>query len=242
MEDPAASPTTPSETEPLLPSPPVVFNETEITEYTEDNEEQEDSDAYIPYTEVIPIYEHESDEVGIVLEEISCFRSETVYLLAYNMFALIGSGLMYINNVGALGTSRLLNVVISLLPEDMDAHNPLVQQLQKRHVALISMLSFLARIVIGFSADICLNSFRIPKTLWALVGAGLVTAGFGSSLYVTHADQLTWVTCLISIGYGTIWTSMPILVGEYFGLKNFAKNWCEPSGLILGAGWRSCRR
>lgn len=42
----------------------------------------------------------------ILLEEISCFASKDAYLLAFNMFTLVGSGLMYTNNIGAICTAN----------------------------------------------------------------------------------------------------------------------------------------
>jgi hypothetical protein len=92
--------------------------EHEIAEYTEDQEEQErlgignDFSAQIEIERQLsvdmahPVDIAHEPSVGIMLEEISCFRSIDAYILALNMFVLVGAGLMYINNVGNIGISN----------------------------------------------------------------------------------------------------------------------------------------
>jgi hypothetical protein len=90
--------------------------EHQISEYAEEQEEQErlgfrpefsrssiDIERQLSNDLAHPVDIPNDDSVGIVLEEISCFRSIDSYILAFNMFVLVGSGLMYINNVGSIG-------------------------------------------------------------------------------------------------------------------------------------------
>jgi hypothetical protein len=89
--------------------------EHQVSEYAEEQEEQErfgtdnellhhlDIERQLSVDMSHPIDNPEDDIVGIELEEISCFRSIDAYILAFNMFVLVGSGLMYINNVGSIG-------------------------------------------------------------------------------------------------------------------------------------------
>jgi hypothetical protein len=42
---------------------------------------------------------------------------------------------------------------------------------------------------------------------------------------VISLDNVIYSTILVGISYGGVFTIYPILVGEYFGLKNFASNW-----------------
>lgn len=82
------------------------FHEHEIPEYAEEEEifynahsiDREQDTFYTPVSDL-----HIPESIGITLEEISCFRSLNAYLLGYNMFAVVGVGIMYINNVGAIG-------------------------------------------------------------------------------------------------------------------------------------------
>ncbi|KAJ3259552.1 hypothetical protein HK103_002105 [Boothiomyces macroporosus] len=182
------------------------------TEYT--TEEYEQYASPVIQDELDLVHEH---SIGIELEEISCFRSMNAYFLALNMLFVVGVGLMYTNNVGA--------IVISLLPDGMTSKDPLTQALQKSHVSILSLTSFGARIATGFLADICAQRYNIQRTVWAIFSAGFMTLGCLIALYISNVDDLYAVTVLIAIAYGSTWTVIPILVGEYFGQKNFSKNW-----------------
>jgi MFS family permease len=106
----------------------------------------------------------------------------------------------------------------------MDARDPAAQQLQKSHVVLLSLLSFGSRVITGLLADFGV-SYRIPKTLWSIVGAVMMAFSFFMGFGIESLNQLYIVTVFCGIAYGTVWTVVPILVGEYFGLVSFAKNW-----------------
>ncbi|KAI8894692.1 major facilitator superfamily domain-containing protein [Globomyces pollinis-pini] len=150
-------------------------------------------------------------------DDVPCFPSIKSFLLAYNMFAIIGVGLMYINNVGI--------ILIALLPADMDSRHPNVQSMQKSHVQLLSILSFVSRVVVGILSDECASYIGLPRTFWPITGALFMIIGCGMMLYIKNSDVLYVVTGIVGWAYGTIWSSIPILVGEYFGKTNFARNW-----------------
>jgi MFS family permease len=114
----------------------------------------------------------------------------------------------------------------------MDARDPTAQQIQKSHVVLLSLLSFASRILTGLFADFG-TSYRIPKTFWAIFGAMVMALSFFVGFRLENINQLFIVTMLCGIAYGTVWTVVPILVGEYFGLVSFAKNWY----ILLIRGW-----
>ncbi|KAI8894012.1 major facilitator superfamily domain-containing protein, partial [Globomyces pollinis-pini] len=150
-------------------------------------------------------------------KETACFPSWNSVLLGYNMFAVIGVGLMHINNLGA--------VVIAILPPELTAKDSFVQAIQKSHVQTFSIHSFVSGVVLSLISDFGATSFGIVRTVWPIVAAVLMTAGCMYTLYIQHIEQLDIVTILIGWGFGAMWTAIPILVGEYFGLRNFAKNW-----------------
>ncbi len=73
--------------------------------------------------------------------------------------------------------------------------------------------------------------------------------GFLLGTHTTNMNDLYIVTMLIAISYGIIWTVVPILVGEYFGLISFAKNWyvcidigvgCRPFQLLVEPCFHMC--
>ena len=133
-------------------------------------------------------------------------------LLAISMFCVIGVGLMYINNVGA--------IVMALIPP-----TDLPMKMQSLQVGLISIGSFLGRILSGIASDLCWRVFKLNRLIWPLFAAGLVLSGCLLSMSMESIDKLTIVTALMGLGYGVMWTSLPVLVGEFFGTTKFASHW-----------------
>jgi hypothetical protein len=127
-----------------------------LTEYVEDSEFIMERSPLIP------------------IEEISCFKSKASYLLAFNMFATIGVGLMYTNNVGA--------IIHSIA--DADASLSDLANARVVHVCLLSLMNFGSRGLVGFLADFCNSSIGLPFTFWAILSNFLMGLGFYISTYV----------------------------------------------------------
>lgn len=180
-----------------------------------------------------------SSPLPIVLEDVNFFTSFDAYLLAYICFVLAGTGLMYINNVGT--------IILSLFPPNVDASDSKVQILQKHHVQLLSLGSFGARIVFGALSDVCFSVWAWKKSVWAIVCCTCMLMGVSIVAEMVPGldldlNTLYIATMLIAIAYGGTFTVLPILVGQYFGLRNFSRNWyvhlltLEFVTLYLGVG------
>ncbi|KAI8916167.1 major facilitator superfamily domain-containing protein [Gorgonomyces haynaldii] len=157
----------------------------------------------------------ETRPVGIPLEEISFSTAKEAYMIAFMIFVVAGGGLMYINNVGA--------VVLALTeggPEDAHVH-----ALQKLNVGILSLSSFLGRAGMGFLIDWTYSVFKTPYPLWGFVSCLLMLIGFMLSLLVSSVDELLIVSFVIGVSFGCIWTICPVLVGKFFGQRQFARNW-----------------
>ena len=92
-----------------LQTPSQILYEHAESEYAEEREEISQQVNLGIENEVlsaigsIAVYDTQSDELDrIELEDIKCFRSIDSYLLGTNMVIIVGVGLMYINNVGAI--------------------------------------------------------------------------------------------------------------------------------------------
>lgn len=48
---------------------------------------------------------------------------------------------------------------------------------------------------------------------------------FHLSMTISTIDELLPVTLLVGFAYGSIWTLTPVLVGLFFGHRNFEHNW-----------------
>ncbi|KAI8928842.1 major facilitator superfamily domain-containing protein [Entophlyctis helioformis] len=151
------------------------------------------------------------------IEDISCFLFMDAYLLAYSMFTVVGVGLMYINNVGA--------IILSLSPADQDASHPDVQNAQKLHVILLSLLGFASRIVVGILSDLMHRYLAVPRSAWASLSAVLMAGAAGVMAFAVNLDDVLVASLLVGMSYGAVWTITPVLIGEYFGYNKFGSNW-----------------
>ncbi|KAJ1341079.1 hypothetical protein BSLG_004320 [Batrachochytrium salamandrivorans] len=151
------------------------------------------------------------------IEDISCFSFSDAYILAAIMLILIGVCLMYYNNVGA--------VILSLSPNDQDSSHPDVHLAQRINVTLLALLSFCSRIVIGIAADHSFRKLAVPHAVWLLSAVLMATVASVVLTLSTTLQQVLAGSILFGISFGTTWTIMPVLVGEYFGFKNFGRNW-----------------
>ena len=160
---------------------------------------------------------------GIHLEEISCFTAGYTYLLALTLFVVVGAGLMYINNVAAVGKS--FNLVLALSPLEAGPHDALVNQYQKLHVGTLSLASFIGRVLTGLVSDWAHAKYHVSYPLWLVVCSGLMLVTFVVSLQVQTLNTLIYISIACGIAYGSVWTITPVLIGKFFGQRNFAKNW-----------------
>jgi hypothetical protein len=146
-------------------------------------------------------------------QEISIFRSIDAYLLGTVLLLCAGIGLMYINNCGA--------IIKSLVPNSLES-----EKYQSFHVGEVSIASFLGRLFAGALLDLLSKRIGLNLLFWPFLSAFFLLLG---SLYggwiIESITQLYIQTFLIGFGYGILWTAIPVLVGHYFGIENFAFNW-----------------
>lgn len=150
----------------------------------------------------------------------SCFIELDAYLIATIFFCITGVGLLQINNIGT---------VISMI-------DPNSQKIQNTHVKIISLCNFLGRFGTGFFVDY-LN--RIPKNSWMFLS---ITISFIGCLFGTwsNLELLYGSSVFIGVGYGIIWTIIPVIIKEFWGIERFSTHWGVVtvlpafSGLVTG--------
>ncbi|GJJ69748.1 hypothetical protein EMPS_02096 [Entomortierella parvispora] len=158
------------------------------------------------------------------------FRTTHVaQMLLLSVLFLSGPSLMYVTNAG--------NIIRSIYRDHMDdpsvppSDEDLIrlQQLQNFHVSLISLCSCLGRISVGLMSDV---GRRGGSKWWGVKRVGfLLYAGlcvwlgqtFGSR--VESIQDLTSVSVLVGLGYGSVFGVAPTIVSEWFGVSNFGTNW-----------------
>ncbi len=126
---------------------------------------------------------------------------------------------MYINHVGS--------IVLALFPPEAKSNDLDVLNTISIHVQMLSIGSFLSRIVFGILSDLCFTRYSLQKSAWAVVCCCALLMGELIIVAFTPMtiSRLYGTTFLIAISYGGAFTVLPILVGQFFGLKNFSRNW-----------------
>lgn len=151
------------------------------------------------------------------------FTDPSAWILALLLLITTGSGITYINNVGAF--SRAWD-----LPVDTTAI----------HVASFSLTSALARAVVGWASDLKHGCFPlIPPLGIRLIWLGGATVGISlcqAWAWAAPGDGvLQMVTLATGFFYGALFTLTPTIVSEWWGSLHFASHWAYLS-LAPGLG------
>ena len=165
-------------------------------------------------------------ELRDIASGMELFSNMDAYLLGVIMCTLVGVGLMYINNVGA--------VIKALIPTLAPSES--AQASQNFQVGLLSIASFLGRLFSGYTSDVLYKMYSLDRLFWPFLSGIFILSGSTLAYLMTDIFTLSFVTFLIGFGYvfkrpffyfsyGVIWTSTPVLVGEFFGVEKFASHW-----------------
>ncbi|KAF9276632.1 hypothetical protein BGZ68_009875 [Mortierella alpina] len=150
-------------------------------------------------------------------------------MLLLSMLLLSGPGLTYITNAGA--------IIRSIYRDHMDdpsvppTKEELVrlQQLQNFHVSLISLCSCLGRISVGMMSDLGKRGsgqwWGIHRIGFLLYAGVCVWLGQTLGASVHEIGDLTKVSLLVGLGYGSVYGVAPTIVSEWFGVASFGTNW-----------------
>ncbi|KAJ8521826.1 hypothetical protein ONZ45_g1531 [Pleurotus djamor] len=149
---------------------------------------------------------------------LKLWKNPEFWILFSLLSMLSGTGLMYINNVGAM--SQALYARSHPVYDDKEA-----QKWQAVQVSTISVTNFAGRIIIGLTSDFIKTRLRWPRS-YCLV---LVSLALLTSQYVaTHIENLEslWIaSALLGLGYGSVFSLFPSMCIEWFGLLHFSENW-----------------
>ncbi|KAJ3099394.1 hypothetical protein HDU97_003227 [Phlyctochytrium planicorne] len=151
--------------------------------------------------------------------DVDCFTQVDAYLLVVVMFAVTGTGLMVVNNIG--------KVILSLFPPHTPTTDPDLQSTQSLHVTILSVAGFIARLLAGGLSDHLSSSQScfVSRAAWAPIPSVIMLIGSFMATRVEAVHDLIPVTVVIGLAYGTVWTLVPVLVNEFFGTKRFGFHW-----------------
>lgn len=150
----------------------------------------------------------------------------TMWLLTGGFFLTTGPGEAFINNVGT--------IIQTLYPPA--SSGPQGSNSPATHVSIIALTSTLARLLTGTLSDLlaptsenrkertCTVSrlvFLLFSTLLFSLGQILLASGL-----IQHTPSLfPFVSALVGLGYGAIFSLSPIIVSVVWGVENFGTNW-----------------
>jgi MFS family permease len=96
---------------------------------------------------------------------------------------------------------------------------------QALQVSIISFSNFLGRLISGPASDLIHKKLKLDKILVVIASLLVLTAGQISLLEINKLDFLSLTSFLIGLSYGSIYGTMPSIVADSFGSRNFATTW-----------------
>ncbi|KAJ5052408.1 uncharacterized protein L3040_002158 [Drepanopeziza brunnea f. sp. 'multigermtubi'] len=134
------------------------------------------------------------------------------------MGILTGVGLMTINNIG--NDTKALWIHF-----DDSVTDDFVNKRQAMHVSILSVCSFVGRLMSGVGSDFLVKILRVSRW-WCLTIAALVfLAAQAIALSVENPHHLILVSSLTGIAYGFLFGCFPSLVADAFGVYGLSTNW-----------------
>ncbi|KAH9853298.1 MFS general substrate transporter [Lenzites betulinus] len=146
------------------------------------------------------------------------FRSTDFWLLFAICSLLSGTGLMYINNVGAISQALFAN-------NNPDYDEVKAAQWQATQVSTVSVMNCLGRIVVGVIADFTKGKLRLPRSFCVVLVAIMFIISQVMCYSVDNIRDLWKASALLGAAYGGLFGLFPTLVIEWFGLPHFSENW-----------------
>lgn len=122
-----------------------------------------------------------------------------------NLGLLSGAGLMTINNIGN-DAQALWSHYDDSVPASF------IQKRQLMHVSILSIASFLGRLLSGVGSDFIVKRLGRSR-FWCLVGAGLVfCVAQLCAIRIENPHHLWTVSSLTGLGYGVLYGVYPAMV------------------------------
>eukprot|EP00042_Codosiga_hollandica_P051653 m.637845 g.637845 ORF g.637845 m.637845 type:complete len:538 (-) comp58322_c0_seq1:306-1919(-) len=148
------------------------------------------------------------------------------WLLVGLTFSGIGSGVTIINNIASIVQSRESVAEYAVVAAADLAHHDSIAAL----VAMFSVLNAGGRLLAGFAADV-LHRRSLSRS-WVLLTAMIVMTAAQILAVWASIDWLFLVVFLIGICEGTLFSVLPTLTLDLFGIDHFGANW---SAIMIGS-------
>ena len=154
------------------------------------------------------------------------FTDHTMWFLAAGFFLVTGPGEAFINNLGTIvGT-------FYPPPSTVPSWNS-----PATHVSIVALTSTIARLLTGTISDLLAPNlsdehsrrfFQVSRVTFLLASTILLSLGqalLASGLTQRSPDSFPFISAIIGLGYGAVFSLTPIIVSVVWGVQNFGTNW-----------------
>ncbi|RDW92030.1 hypothetical protein BP5796_01424 [Coleophoma crateriformis] len=156
---------------------------------------------------------HRVDIRGLAMLPLAEF-----WLLFISMGIMTGIGLMTINNIGNDANALWRHY-------DDSVSDEFIAQRQAMHVSILSIGSFLGRLVSGIGSDFLVKVLHASR-IWCIVISCLIfTLAQLFAISIENPHYLAAVSGLTGLGYGFLFGVYPSIVAEAFGVHGLSQNW-----------------
>jgi hypothetical protein len=108
---------------------------------------------------------------------------------------------------------------------DDSADKDFVAHRQLMHVSIISVFSFLGRLLSGIGSDIIVKRLHMSRFWCTAISATIFMFAQLCAIRVENPNYLWAVSALSGLAYGVLFGVFPALVVDAFGAQGFAVNW-----------------
>ncbi|KAI9466659.1 major facilitator superfamily domain-containing protein [Lactarius psammicola] len=155
---------------------------------------------------------------GVDLHRWSLWKSIDFWIVCFIHILLGGTGLMYINNVGAIAQALFAHGNAGYEEAESSAW-------QAAQVSVISLANCLGRILIGITADAVKSRAHVPRSFCIPLVSTLFIFALLLLIVINDVHHLWAASGLVGLAYGCWFGLLPTISIEWFGLAHFSENW-----------------
>ncbi|KAI5992654.1 major facilitator superfamily domain-containing protein [Pisolithus marmoratus] len=146
------------------------------------------------------------------------FRTLDFYLLFVIMLLLAGTGIMYINNVGA--------ITLALVAKSNPAYDETEASKQQGvQVSTLSVGNFVGRMLTGsLISDFTHSYFRLPRAYCLCFVSLLFIVSQAFAIRVSNVSTLRMATATLGLAYGSLFGILSVIIIDWFGLAHLSEN------------------
>ncbi|KAH9009957.1 MFS general substrate transporter, partial [Lactarius hengduanensis] len=185
--------------------------------FQSDEDEEADSHEAVPLHAPRP-HAHVRLGRGVDLHRWSLWKSIDFWIVCSIHILLSGTGLMYINNVGAIAQALFARGN----PGYDEAESSAWQAAQ---VSVISLANCLGRILIGITADTVKSRAHVPRSFCMPLVSTLFVFALLLLIVIDDVHHLWVASGFVGLAYGCWFGLLPTISIEWFGLTHFSENW-----------------